>query len=183
MKRSLMVSLFVLVALAACKPAPPEVAAAPAQLPAPFDAAALQAGLSVGTHLYFTMTAEGAPPRHERWEIVSATDAEAVIRTTDVDVGGMPLGPPQDETFTWTALESHATFPADFTVVRESELLTPMGALPVWIYVVEPPGDEAKADIFYFAPSMPGPPVKMETEADGAIVFTMEMTRRVTPPR
>jgi hypothetical protein len=183
MKRSLMVSLFVLVALAACKPAPPEVAAAPAQLPAPFDAAALQAGLPVGTVLDYRLTLAGLTPSQERWEIVAATDAGVTIRTTALDAGGAPIGPGSEEPHTWTELESHATFPADFTVVRESELLTPMGALPVLIYVVEPPGDEAKADIFYFAPSMPGPPVKMETEADGAIVFTMEMTRRVTPPQ
>lgn len=167
--------------LAACKPAPPEVAPTPELLPALFDAAALQAGLPVGTVLDYSLTLAGLTPSQERWEIVAATDAGVTIRTTALDASGAPIGPGSEEPHTWTELESHASFPAAFTVVREDELRSPLGALPVRIYVVEPPGDEAKADLYYFAPSMPGPPVKMETEADGEIVFTMEMIRRTLP--
>lgn len=174
-------TLLVLLSLGGCKPAPPEVAAAPELLPAPFDAAALQAGLPVGTVLDYRLTLAGLTPSEERWEIVAATDAGVTIRTTALDAGGAPIGPGSEEPHTWTELESHASFPAAFTVVQESELRSPLGVLPVRIYVVEPPGDEAKADIYYFAPSMPGPPVKMETEADGEIVFTMEMIRRTLP--
>ncbi|MCK6523253.1 hypothetical protein L6R49_17700 [Myxococcota bacterium] len=166
---------------AACKPAPPEVAAAPELLPAPFDAAALQAGLPVGATFDYRMAATGAEPTFERWEVVAASDAELTIRTTALDPSGAPTGTPSDEPYTWPALESHARFPAAVTVIREDELITPMGTLPVKVYVVEPPGDEARADIFYFAPSMPGPPVRMETEVAGAVVFTMEMIRRTLP--
>jgi hypothetical protein len=174
-------TLLVLLSLGGCKPAPPGLAPTPELLPALFDAAALQAGLPVGTVLDYRLTLAGLTPSEERWEIVAATDAEVTIRTTALDAGGAPIGPGSEEPHTWTDLESHASFPASFTVVREDELLSPLGALPVRIYVVEPPGDEAKADVYYFAPSMPGPPVKMETEADGEIVFTMEMIRRTLP--
>lgn len=176
-----LVLLLLPLTLAACKPAPPEVAAAPELLPAPFDAAALYAGLPAGTTFFYTKTLAGAAPSYERWEVIAAAESGLTIRTTILDASGAPQGEPSDEPFTWPNLESHARFPAAFTAVREDELLTPMGALPVKVYVVEPPGDEAKADIFYFAPSMPGPPVKVESEANGEIVFTMEMIRRTLP--
>jgi hypothetical protein len=173
--------LWIPLALVACKPAPPKVAPTPELLPAPFDAVALQAGLPVGATFDYALTLAGLTPSQERWEVVAATDAGVTIRTTALDAGGAPIGPGSEEPHTWTELESHARFPAAFTVVQESELRSPLGALPVRIYVVEPPGDEAKADIYYFAPSMPGPPVKLETEANGEIVFTMEMVRRTLP--
>src|SRR5262249_4150975 len=72
----------------------------------------------------------------------------------------------------WEELRKHAEFPAAATTLDDATTTTPAGTFACKRYVVRD-GDEVST--FYFAPSLPGPPVLFFTDKNGTRVMTSTM--------
>ena len=167
-----------------CEPAPPEVAAEPETLPSPFDADALAWALPVGTVIEFVRFYSSGKEFFDQWEIVEANDREVVIRTTALfyPIPGFDGPHPfEDETYTWEELESGGRFPAASTVVRETVIKTPIGTLPVRVYIVDGHAETNKSSSYYFSPAFPGTWVRVDHEMDGEILESTQVIRVTTP--
>jgi hypothetical protein len=94
------------------------------------------------------------------------------VTTTTFDSEGKSVGAPTTESDKWTALHEHARFPRSATTISNESLALPAGTFDAMRYVVTK-GDVVKT--YWFARSLPGPPVKMEVVKDGKTVMTMTM--------
>jgi hypothetical protein len=143
-------------------------AATAADLPPPFDADALRAGLTVGTRIRFRMT----PGGEEEWEVVAADERGCTITTRKG-------GGEETEQVSWTDLEGHARFPAAQTTREETQLTIAAGSMTAWHYTVTAgPAEMATVREFWFAAGHPGPPVLMTIRKAGDEVVRMELLSR-----
>lgn len=95
---------------------------------------------------------------------------------------GEPLGDPRSAPVTWADLESHATYQADHTRVETTEVTVPAGTFSAWLYIVEEDTSEGlKVTRAWFAPELPGAPVKHVVELDGQLRSTMELVTHENP--
>lgn len=79
---------------------------------------------------------------------------------------------------TWLELESHAHFPKYNTVITAEKLDTRLGTLDTLKYEVR---YGVKLIQMWFAPSLPGPPVRFETSVEGAQTYRMDMVETNRP--
>ncbi len=150
-------------------------------LPPVFRPAEIRDAMPVGTQIALRITGVDGPPSNAAWEVVGATDETVTIRYTITDDEGRVLDGPDAREDSWERLSGHAVFPAAHTTKTEERLETPIGLLDTWRYVVrQPTGD--KEDRYWFAPSLPGPPVRMISTKGGAETLRVELTRRTQPP-
>lgn len=142
----------------------------PPILPRPFTAAEIREHLKVGSQLTFQIDGMRTGKGTIRWTIQQADDY-------DVTIFFEPLGesaqdsPPGTQTFQWGELEHHATYPASFSTRTETRITTEAGEFDAWKYEVKPPGTEV-VERFFFAKSLPGPPVRHEVYEGGRLVHT-----------
>jgi len=88
---------------------------------------------------------------------------------------GKPLGEPFSSRATWQELQGHASFPAARTVIACETITTPAGTFDCWRYTVTLTGKNAGAvSVFWFARTLPGPPVRYEKQINGDTVYRME---------
>jgi len=153
-------------ALRAPGPPPPET------LPPPFSAAALRAGLPEGTEIIFRVTA-GGPPMIQSWSFMAPDDEGVTVRATVDD------DQPEDSRSSWAALAGHATFPSAITTRVDREVTVEAGTFDAWGYEVAGPDGGVRR--YFFAPSMPGPPVWMEALQGDEVLMTMELVARHPP--
>jgi hypothetical protein len=116
----------------------------------------------------------------ERWTVVAA-DAEGVeIRYAALDAEGKPAAEGIVERSTWVELRDHASFPADSSTVETVTRDTALGPLEGWHYTVR---DEAAGTVtdFFFASSLPGAPVQMQTRLNGQVVLEIAQVARHRP--
>ncbi|MEZ4241143.1 MAG: hypothetical protein R3F59_34285 [Myxococcota bacterium] len=100
----------------------------------------------------------------------TAADAQGVTFAESVDGG-----PPQPAAHRWTELRDHASFPIAGTTWVDEPVTVPLGTFAARRYTVH---DGAQTTDFWFAPELPGPPVKLEARAGDAVVFAMELLER-----
>jgi hypothetical protein len=92
---------------------------------------------------------------------------------------GTRLGGPERSRSSWLELQEHASFPAASTRRTEEELRIPAGTFPCLRY------DRTEDDgtwRFWFAPQLPGQPVRFEHELDGVIVFSSTLLDNTPAP-
>lgn len=182
--------LFLAIALTACGPekAPPVAAAAataPAptgNLPAPFSAAELKAGIPVGTEIKLRLTAAGEATLVQHWIFTAADDSGCTIHGIMLAEDGVTvLTDDGAGATTWAELETHAHFPAALTTRTDSTVEVEAGKFDTWRFEVRPaaPGEPSK--VLHFARDLPGPPVLMEETVDGEVVLRMELVSRTQP--
>jgi hypothetical protein len=162
----------------ACGGAPPPPPAAPiaeatdATAPYPYSVTEIRLGCPLGRTLEYRIEKAGAAPIVERW-VFTPLDGDTVkIATTTFDAMGNPVGEPASESAKWTELHEHARFPHAATRISNESLTVPAGTFDVMKYVVTK-GDEVNT--YWFARTLPGPPVKRETVKGGQTVLTMTM--------
>lgn len=149
---------------------------APGLLPAPFSAEEIRAGCPEGRTLRLRVTApdETSYFRKSRY---TACDAEGVtIDTWRVDEHGLPVGEIHSERSTWQELQENASFPADQTVVENTQVVLAMGTYPCRVYTVGGPSGPR----FWFVDSFPGMPVRYEIPTETGTEVT-EVVRDLTP--
>jgi hypothetical protein len=142
--------------------------------PRPFTPEQIAAAMPVGTSLTFRFEPAGKPAYVETWTVTAADAQTGTIATrrehADGRVETEPPGPA-----TWSDYANHASFPANATTISDSEITTPAGTFATRLYVVTKDGAVHR---YHFAPSLPGPPVQLEIEQDGAVAMKMTMIAR-----
>jgi hypothetical protein len=116
--------------------------------------------------------------------VVTRRDGDAVVRATKNlaadDVGGTyevwtespdgtRLSEPEQGRSTWLELQRHASMPIDATTIEPTTIDIPMGRFEGVRYT-RTEGDEV--DTFWFALSLPGAPVRIESRVGGKVVFS-----------
>lgn len=176
--------MLLLFALAACKPAPPEVAAEPAEIAAPFDAAELRAGLPEGTTVLYRITTPDGATMFTLWEVVQADKSGIVIHQTLVDEDRAPLGPAAVTAKTWEMLAAETLPPGEIEALEPTRQPMALGTLRVSGFIVTNPENDAAFDIFTFSERHPGPAIKLEYRLDGQMMLTVEAIEwTVGPPQ
>jgi hypothetical protein len=100
------------------------------------------------------------------------TSFEAII----LDTEGKQMGEKQTAHAKWEELQAHASFPQANTQITTESYTTPAGTFDCWLYVVTSE-KEGKKDVkrFWFAKSLPGPPVCYEQIVNSNRVFRMTL--------
>lgn len=140
--------------------------------PTPFTADQIKASIHTGRRYIWNV--ELADHRHEVHSLAFvAVDADgAVIATSALDASGQQLAPPERNHTTWAEARDHASFPADATTITDETITVPAGRYPCRLYTVT---QGPKVMQFYFATTMPGPPVKIVATSAGQVIETREL--------
>jgi len=183
------------VLLVACGGAAPEVetrarpadapaeapAAEPATAPTPFTAAQIRDGCPTGRwSVYRYTTPEGVTRR--RMTFVQTDANVAWFDVVALDEDDEPIGEIEGGDATWEELRQHAAYPVPATTISDATLETPAGTFETRLYTVvdEEAGTTTRA---WFAPSLPGPPVRHRVERDGELVSDMILEAVHVPER
>jgi len=148
----------------------------PATAPTPYTAEEIRAANPVGTVLVYRIQQTGTPTVVRTMEFVRADANGARISSSTVTEGGAPVGTPSDADAPWTELRDHGAFPAARTLRSRRSCTVPGGSFECLLYTVT--GEEEgipTVSRYWFARERPGPPVLVETEREGVVVFRMEL--------
>jgi hypothetical protein len=103
--------LLAVVGLTSCKPAPPEVAAAPQEIPAPFEADELRAALRVGTTVLYQVNKPDGTFTLRLWEVVAANELGLTVHSRAVDKDHNDIGPVRVTQQTWDDMVAMSIVP------------------------------------------------------------------------
>ena len=125
------------------------------------------------------MVREGAEPYVLVRRNVSADREAGIYEVWTESPDGVLLSEPEQGRSTWLELQGHASMPADATTIDAVEIdLPPMGRYQGLRYT-RVTGNAV--DTFWFALSMPGAPVRMESRVGGQVVFSMTTIGAASP--
>ena len=144
----------------------------PGHAPTPFSAAEIAAACRPGRVNVYRITGEGRPPMVMRWEFTGGDDEQGEYATATFAEDGSPAAPPGRATARWVELQSHASTPADRTVIDTEEIDVPAGRFACWRYAVDEGGEQS---ILWFALDLPGPPVRRVGMRDGTEISSMTL--------
>jgi hypothetical protein len=148
-----------------------------ATAPRPFTAEQIRIAMPVGTTIRMRQEEQGKPATIEEWLVTRADDRSVTMASRVFAEDGTTLVEDQGEgESTWTELMEHATFPADATTITDSSVEVPAGNFVTRLYEVRAP--DGSISRFHFVMTMPGPPVSITIERNGAIVRSMTMVER-----
>ena len=99
------------------------------------------------------------------------------------DADGAIMKGPTEQHDTWTSLRDHALFPVSSTRIDEDDVSVPAGSWDALRYTVtRARGDAQIVDTFWFAPELPGPPVRFLSRSGEEEIFVMELLLREQLP-
>lgn len=171
-----------LVSATACAPSAsptPTVvpAAAPAaNAPTPYTADQIRAASPAGRRIEFRVEAAGKPMTVSVMSFVKSDDAGAEVESVTLDETGHEIGTRSTGRATWEELRAHASFPQSSTTIGDETITVPAGAFDCRVYTVTR-GDRTMT--FWFAKSLPGPPVRMTVAVAGKVVETRTLVRHL----
>ncbi|MCO4745466.1 MAG: hypothetical protein KC912_11810 [Proteobacteria bacterium] len=153
-----------------------DVPAQPELVPFPFTPDQIRAASPEGREVVFRIRDESTAS-WQRITFAAVNETGASIEGRAWPEGGAET-PAEIGEATWAELQAHASFPLDATAVEPGHSVTvPAGTFSATRYTVEGDGETS---YFFFAPSLPGPPVLMVSElADG--IWVMEMVSSGIP--
>ena len=136
----------------------------------------------MGTVMVHRVEEAGKAPYLRRTEFVEVGDEWCSFRVTMSDLDGVAIGQAIDAEVTWSELESHAHFPGDKTAIATERVETPFGHFAAKRYDVRRDQDGREVvSRMWFAPDLPGPPVKMAQIRDGEVIMSMILVHSVRP--
>ncbi len=146
----------------------------PTHAPTPFTSSEIRDGCPLGRTVQLLVERPGETSylRVNRFVVVDLDGAEQESENLTMD--GVSLGAAQAHRSTWLDLQRHASFPLDRTTIEEETIETPIGRLECMRYVVT---DGPDRDVFWFARSRPGMPVKFISQQGDVTASTVTMTR------
>lgn len=162
---------------------PPAVASADGEhAPTPFTVEQIRDATHVGRTYRFRMEENGAPAREHLIEF-TAVDAEGcTIRVTDRDASGQATGAPEESRSTWVEIGRHALFPREATTITHETVEVPAGRFDAILYTVSAsPAGRRMVQKYWFARELPGAPVRVVHEVDGAPVMSMTLLEHRNP--
>jgi hypothetical protein len=152
---------------------------APKMAPTPYTAAQIRDGSPAGRHIVFKVEEPGKPEARRILDFVKTDATGADTHAAIVDSAGHESDVENDHA-TWEELRAHAEFPVDVVTVTHQSLASPLGQLACTVYKVK--GDAEHPDMtFYFADTMPGPPVMFYFEKNGQRLKTSTMVESRLP--
>jgi|GEM_PF-589910 len=145
--------------------------------PTPYTAAQIRDASRAGRTYVYRVEGPDAPPRTTTITFVEVTPQGTTTRSTTVDEkSGAPVQPEKTSRATWEELRRHAEFPRDATTITDETTTVPAGTFDCKVYtVVEKKDATAPHMRFYFAKTMPGAPVLITIDKDGARVRTQTL--------
>lgn len=151
-------------------------------LPRPFTALQLHDAFPAGTRIRFLVDQPGQPQIEERSTFLDCT-AESTTVATEDRVAGADAPEVGHTTYTWTELMNHAAFPAAATHRFSGVITVPVGRFDAWVYEVTAPGDDGVPELsrYWFAKTMPGPPVLYTVEREGKETLRLQLVERAAP--
>ncbi len=148
----------------------------PDHLPTPFSAAEIRDACGPGRTLRFRIEQPGAEPVIRVTRYGEGDAAVAAQEAWLESSAGAPLGEHELSRPTWLELQEHASFPAATTVRVDEEIAVPAGTFSCLRY---DRADEDGTWRFWFARDLPGPPIRLEHEADGRVAFSSTLLETV----
>lgn len=173
-----------LLLLSACASAPPAPAASAAATTAAAPAAAAQAAPAVemaetpytaaqireatpaGRRIVLRVEEPGKPNLKRVLEFAAPSASGVDVRASTLDEAGKVVETSNDHA-TWEELRSHAAFPKGKVDIKHRTVSVPLGTLMCTVYTVTGDGPEPEVTTFYFAETLPGPPVFYYVEKGG----------------
>lgn len=143
--------------------------------PRPFTPEQIAAAMPLGTRVTYRFEPADKPAYLETWS-VTAADAETVTMETRREHAHGTVETLPAATSKWSDLAAHATFPASATTITDDKLVTPAGTFATRLYVVQKDGGAVHR--FHFAPALPGPPIRIEIEKNGAPQMIVTLVQR-----
>lgn len=131
--------------------------------PTPFTAAEIREACPDGRVFTMRVIQPGRDPFLNTFTFrdpdAEGVEVEAAMKMED----GHPLSTPKASRSTWEELQSHGSFPADRTILSETEVTTPAGTFQAWLYEVriDRSGEPPATNQIWFAKDLPGPPIKI----------------------
>lgn len=144
--------------------------------PTPFTAQQIRAATHPGRTYRYRLTQGTAQPVVRVMRFTDATPDRAELESYVEGADGAPAAPPQRSDPTWQDLVEHARYPEAQTAISDARIEVEAGAWDALLYTVRTV--EEGADVVtraWFAVTLPGAPVLMEVERDGARVMRMEL--------
>ncbi len=171
----LALSLFL--AAAACGPsekAPATPQAGEATASTPYTADEIRESSRTGRRYEWNVEVPGKPREVRVLTFIRVNKGGAEVENVTLDATGHMVGEPVRGSATWQELRDHAAFPASRVAVTEESITVPAGTYPCKLYTVT---EGAKVSRFWFANTMPGPPVKLAITEGGAAKEQRELFR------
>ena len=142
--------------------------------PTPYTAEQIRASCKPGHTLVFRMEVPGQPVITRTTRFLEGNEEGAEFESSAVNDRGQTVEPLHKGRARWEDFRRHAQFPSDRTQLSDAKITVPAGTFDTTLYAVR--GDNGEVTKFHFARNLPGPPVLMITEKDGAPLRTMTLT-------
>lgn len=137
--------------------------------PTPFSAAQIRDASRAGRETRSLVVRHGAEPVVRATRFVSG-DAEGGDREFWLETPqGERLTEPEREHATWLELQEHASMPVAATTIDEETFEIPAGRFDGWRYTRT---DDDGVNVFWFARSAPGMPLRYEQRVGDDAVFS-----------
>lgn len=144
--------------------------------PTPFSADEIRKSCRVGVWRLYRVTAVGRRPSYRILRFERAVEAGVIVVSAMTDMKGRPFGEQRRVKALWKGLQSHASFRAHATTIRTERRTTPAGTFECWRYdVVGRVAGRREVKRFWFAKSLPGPPVDLVRRVEGRLVQRMTL--------
>ena len=137
--------------------------------PTPFSAAEIRDAFETGREVRTLTLRAGTEPYVLVRRNLSADHEAGLYEVWAESTDGVRLSEPEQGRSTWLELQGHASMPADTTTIEPVEIDLPMGRYQGLRYTrVTGEG----VDTFWFALSLPGAPVRIESRVGDEVVFS-----------
>jgi len=151
---------------------------APDRAPTPYTAAEIRAACREGrSNTWRMVTDKGVFISVQRFVEVDAKGARIQSLLTTED--GVQSGSTESTVGTWEDFQSHASFPADSTMISAERIRVPAGDYDCWVYAVT---EKDTLTTYWFAGNIPGPPIRVEILRADRPILTMELVEMQQAP-
>jgi hypothetical protein len=142
--------------------------------PTPYTADDIRESSRTGRRYEWSLDVPGKPRVVRVLTFVKVNKGGAEVESMTLDATGHMLGEPERSRATWPELRDHAAFPKSSVTVTEETVTVPAGAYPCKVYTLR---SGTKVSRFWFANTMPGPPVKLVITEGGTTTESRELVR------
>ena len=152
-----------LMSLVACASAPPRFA------PVPFPAAAIRDATHAGRTYVFRVEEAGKAPHMERIRFVKVDRDGAMLANAEWALDASPPADVHAEWVTWKELEVDSRFLSALTAITDAATDVPAGHFDCLLYTITPSRSSCAHPVVrraWFAPALPGAPVRLELTSD-----------------
>lgn len=150
----------------------------PGHAPTPFSAEEIRSGCPRDRKIVFQVEVSGQPVLYRTTTFVTVNPDDTVLETVTTGTDGKKVGKKQMMTAKWKDLQAHASFPEKQTEIRPENYTTPAGTFDCWLYVVTlQKSGKKNVQHYWFAKSLPGPPICVEETVDGRLAYRLTMLK------